>query len=137
MISHPSAPPEAETAIFPKEYQRFGGGQNHIKRLFSVIPAYFPPQNTFSSKFRRNGGNLGNYMNLWYLARKGPPNSIGICNVFVCFQLRAGKGSKISDSYTFYWKFHYFGKMTGNPLLLWLPWILWDPMESIGIHRIP
>ena len=41
------APRGAETAIFPKEYQRFGGGQNHIKRLFSVIPAYFPPQNTF------------------------------------------------------------------------------------------
>ena len=99
--------------------------------------AYFPPKNTFSSKIRRNGRNSGNDMNLWYLAREGRPNTIGIHNVFVCFQLRAGKGSKFSDSYTFYWKFHYFGKMTGNPLLLWLPRILWDPMESYRFLRIP
>ena len=70
--------------------------------------AYFPPKNTFSSKIRRNGRNSGNDMNLWYLAREGRPNTIGIHNVFVCLQLRAGKGNKINKSYIFHWKWMHF-----------------------------
>ena len=45
-----------------------------------------------------------NYINFWGLAVQGPPNTIGICNVYVCFQLRAGKVQEVNKFYGFHWK---------------------------------
>ena len=93
VIPPPSAPPGAEIAIFPEDYQRFEVAKS-LKTTYFRKFCIFPPKTHFSSQFRRNGRNPRNLHEFWYLARKflqEPPSTIGIHSVFVCFQLPAGQ----------------------------------------------